>query len=138
MEDLAAFDAREVRRAAAEKREREGVSAEEVSVRVKLKSKVILSVYFKEQIFGGGEERKRRRSRFCYPKKSWIKCINFPMWGKFCTCCLGENFALVPKFCTPRSLSPTLYTPFQCTLPRIFTYRACPFGVHCLPLDALC
>ena len=35
------------------------------------------------------------------------------------------------KFCTPRSLFPTLYTPFQCTLPRTFTYRACPFSVHC-------
>ena len=27
----------------------------------------------------------------------------------------------------------TLYTPFQCTLPHTFTYRACPFSVHCLP-----
>ena len=32
---------------------------------------------------------------------------------------------------------PTLYTPFQCTLPRTFTYRACPFGVHCLSFNAL-
>ena len=28
------------------------------------------------------------------------------------------------------SLSPTLYTPFQCTLPRTFTCQACPFSVH--------
>ena len=41
------------------------------------------------------------------------------------------------KFCTPRSLSPTLYTPFQCTLPHTFTYRACPFSVHCLSFNAL-
>ena len=41
------------------------------------------------------------------------------------------------KFCTPRSLSPTLYTPFQCTLPHTFTYWACPFGVHCLSFNAL-
>ena len=41
------------------------------------------------------------------------------------------------KFCTHRSLSPTLYTPFQCTLPRTFTYRACPCGVHCLSFKAL-
>ena len=30
-----------------------------------------------------------------------------------------------------------LYTPFQCTLPRTFTYRACPFSVHCLSFNAL-
>ena len=41
------------------------------------------------------------------------------------------------KFCTPRSLSPTLYTPLQCTLPHTFTYRACPFSVHCLSFKAL-
>ena len=41
------------------------------------------------------------------------------------------------KFCTPRSLSPTLHTPLQCTLPRTFTYRACPFSVHCLSFQAL-
>ena len=29
-------------------------------------------------------------------------------------------------------LPPTLYAPFHSTLPRTFTYRACPFGVHCL------
>ena len=38
---------------------------------------------------------------------------------------------LSPLFFT-RYLSPTLYTPLQCTLPRTFTYRACPFSVHCL------
>ena len=29
------------------------------------------------------------------------------------------------------------YTPFQCTLPRTFTYQACPFSVHCLSFNAL-
>ena len=32
----------------------------------------------------------------------------------------------------PQYLPPTLYTPFHCTLPRTFTYRARPFCVHCL------
>ena len=32
----------------------------------------------------------------------------------------------------PQYLLPTLYTPFHRTLPRTFTYRTCPFGVHCL------
>ena len=41
------------------------------------------------------------------------------------------------KFCTPRSLSPTMYTPFQCTLPRTFTYRASPSSVRCLSFKAL-
>ena len=41
------------------------------------------------------------------------------------------------NFCTPRSLSPTLYTPFQCTLPHTFTYQACPFSVHTLSFNAL-
>ena len=37
----------------------------------------------------------------------------------------------------PRSLSPTLHTPLQCTLPCTFTYRACPSSVHCLSFKAL-
>ena len=41
------------------------------------------------------------------------------------------------KFSTPRSLSPTLHTPLQCTLPHTFTYRVCPFSVHCLSFQAL-
>ena len=48
----------------------------------------------------------------------------FPHVGKFMHLILG----LYP---------PTLYTPFQCTLPRTFTYRACSFGVHCLSFNAL-
>ena len=32
----------------------------------------------------------------------------------------------------PQYLPLTLYTPFHCTLPRTFSYRACPFAVHCL------
>ena len=48
----------------------------------------------------------------------------FPTWGNLCTR-------------SPRSLFLTLYTPFQCTLPHTFTYRACPFSVHCLSFNAL-
>ena len=29
------------------------------------------------------------------------------------------------------------YTPFRCTLPRTFTYQACPFSLHCLSFNAL-
>ena len=47
--------------------------------------------------------------------------------------------AILPSknFCTPRSLSPIVYTPFQRTLPRTCTYWACPFSVHCLSFKAL-
>ena len=48
---------------------------------------------------------------------------------------IGQFKKPIRKFCTPRSLSPTLYTPFQCTLPHTFTYQACPFGVHCLSIN---
>ena len=60
-----------------------------------------------------------------------IKCKIFPHVGKF--------LHLIPAglYCTPRSLSPTLYTPFLCTLPHTFTYRACPSSVHCLTFNAL-
>ena len=40
---------------------------------------------------------------------------------------IGEIAILQPQY-----LPPTLYTPFHCIRPRAFTYRACPFGVHCL------
>ena len=51
-------------------------------------------------------------------KINWIECINFPMWGNLCTWAVAILHS-------------------QCTLPRTFTYQACPFSVHCLSFNAL-
>ena len=68
-------------------------------------------------------------------QENWDQVHKFPHMGKFMH--LIHFKYQLKKFCTPRSLSPTLYTPFQCTLPRTFTYQACPFSVHCLSFNAL-
>ena len=60
--------------------------------------------------------RKIRRKQVCRRKTRL---------GKFRL--IGEIAILHPQY-----LTPTLYTPFYCTLPCTFTYQACPFGVHCL------
>ena len=86
--------------------------------------------------------REKYRLRKSQSTEKWYLVL---IWIKNAKICLSKKYSKKKKEHIAFSLKYKenalgqwlFYTPFQCTLPRTFTYQACPFSIHCLSFNAL-